>query len=1018
MKNLTNILVACSLAGFPLCAGAAVNASPFTETVANVNDNITVTGKVQAQDGTPLPGVTVALKGTTDGTISDVDGVFSLQASQDGVLVFSFAGYIDKEVVLSGKSDLGIIVLDQDINDDLVNVAFGTVQGEDLLGGVSSVNVAELLKKDYHIDALADINAIVGGYNGSTWGKSPLVLIDGSPRDLSYVRAVEVQSVTVLKAASAVVLYGSRGANGAILITTKHGKEQSLRVDVTANTGFNVAKSYPEYLGAAEYMTLYNEAYRNDGHNNDYYDAATIYNTAAGVNPSRYPDMDFYSSDFLKKAFNVTDGNVEISGGTDKARYYADFGMEYQGGMIKYGDHKNDKIVNFHVRGNVDMSITKWLTGKTNAAINVGNSYDGRGDFWGAAASLRPNWYSPFVPIDKLDQDNESLMATVKESNNIIDGNLLGGNNANQTTVYGDMLKAGYIKGRTRSFLFDESLTANLRGITEGLTFTAGFSIDYYNDYNEAFKVDYATYEPVWSNMNGTDMIVDLKQYGVDKNSTNEYIGQSFDYQTIMANARFDYQRSFSAHNLKATLVGWGWQNQQSKDDGHESSDAHKLSNLNAGLQVDYNYDKKYYVELASALVHSAKLAEGHRNAFSPSVALGWRLSNEDFLSGVDFISNLKLNAAYTVVNHDIDLDWYMYQGAFKIQGVYYQWQDATQGGWSVSSTRGGNENLGFIQNKEWRVGLEGGLLDDMICFEFNYFNTLTDGLTTNGSATMYPSYFTGIGSFLPYENYNQDLRKGFDFKVNFNKEFGQVKSSLGFCGMVYNTEAKKRDEYYADLYQYREGKSLNTAWGLECEGFFQNQEEINAHATQTFGEVRPGDLKYKDQNGDGLIDGKDEISLGSYAPNLYYGINLTINWKNFTFFALGSGQSGAIGFKNNGYYWIRGGSKYSEVVRDRWTEQTAQTASYPRLTTTNNDNNLRNSTFWKYSTNQFNLSVVQLTYNMPQEWFSGNIIKGVSVYFNARNLARFSKEREYMDLSIGGLPQCRFYNLGVKVNL
>ena len=904
--------------------------------------------------------------------------------------------------------------------DSLVQTAFGVTAREDLLGGVSSINISQLLEKDYHIASLDNLDAFVGGYSGSVWGQAPLILIDGSPRETAYVRASEIESVTVLKAASAVALYGSKAAKGAILITTKRGKEEPLRVNVRANTGMYVAKCYPEYLGAAEYMTLYNEAYRNDGHTTDFYDAATIYNTAAGVNPYRYPDMNFYSSEYLKKAFNQTDGTVEISGGTDKARYYANFGTEYAGSMVKYGDKENDKELNFHVRGNVDMSITKWLTGNTNAAINIGNSYSARGDFWNAAGSLRPNWYTSLIPIDMLDQNNAALMDKVRESNNIIDGKyLLGGNNANQTTVYGDMLKAGYIKGRTRSFLFDECITADLRGLTEGLTFTAGFSIDYWNDYNEAFKVDYATYEPVWSNMNGSDVIIGLNQFGEDKNSTNEFVGQSYDSQTLMARAQFDYKRTFSdVHNFKATLVGWGYQHQVSRDENHENSDPHKTSNLNAGLQFNYNFDKKYYVEFASALIHSAKLAEGHRNAFSPSVALGWRISNEDFFN-VDFINNLKINAAYSVLNQDIDLaDWYMYQGSYNAQGKWYQWQDSSQGGNNAASQRGDNKDLGFIKRKEWRVGLEGGLLDNTVNFEFNYFNQLTDGLITDGSLTIYPSYFNYIGSFLPNTNYNQDLRKGFDFKVNFNKEFGEVKTSLGFVGMVYNTEAKTRDEYYADAYQNRAGKSISTAWGYECEGFFENQADIDAHAKQTFGEVKPGDLKYKDQNGDGVINNKDEIDLGSYDSKLTYGVNLTVDWKNFTFFAVGTGAAGAVGFKNNSYYWISGGSKYSEVVRGRWTEETASSATYPRLTTGSNSNNLRNSTFWKYKRNLFSLSSLQVTYNMPAEWFEGKIVKGASVYLNGSNLFLFSKERDYIETYVGGVPACRFYSIGVKVNL
>ena len=456
------------------------------------------------------------------------------------------------------------------------------------------------------------------------------------------------------------------------------------------------------------------------------------------------------------------------------------------------------------------------------------------------------------------------------------------------------------------------------------------------------------------------------------------------------------------------------------RDADHSSSDYHRTSNLNLGLRVDYNYAQRYYAELSGTLAHSAKLAEGHRNAFSPSIALGWRLSNENwFKENVSFVDNLKLSAAYSCLNQDIDLNqWYMYQGAYNANGGWYNWQDGSQGGAVPLSTRAANEDMKFIKRKEWRIGLEGSLLNRMISFDFNYFNQLTDGLITDGAATLYPSFFTARGSFLPNTNFNADKRKGFDFDVRFNKKFGEVETSLGFLGMYYTTKADKRDEVWANDYQYRAGHSLSTAWGYECEGFFNSEEEIANHAKQTFGEVRPGDLKYKDQNGDNVIDSKDQIDLGKGTAPFFYGLNLTLKWKNFTFFALATGQAGGIAFKNNSYYCPSGDSKYSVMARERWTPATAATASYPRLTTTDNANNRQTSSFWKYSTNRFDLNKVQVTYDMPQEWFEGKFVKGLSVYLSGESLLTISGERELLETTIGAMPQCRFYNLGVKVNL
>jgi hypothetical protein len=270
----------------------------------------------------------------------------------------------------------------------------------------------------------------------------------------------------------------------------------------------------------------------------------------------------------------------------------------------------------------------------------------------------------------------------------------------------------------------------------------------------------------------------------------------------------------------------------------------------------------------------------------------------------------------------------------------------------------------------------------------------------------------------LPNTNFNADKRSGFDFDVHFNKKFGEVETSLGFVGMYYTTKADKRDEVWADDYQYRAGHSLSTIWGYECEGFFNSEEEIANHASQTFGVVRPGDLKYKDQNGDQVIDSKDQVDLGKGTAPFFYGVNLELKWKNFTFFALATGQAGGIALKNNTYYCPTGTSKYSVYARERWTPATAATASYPRLTTGDNSNNLQSSSFWKYSTNRFDLAKVQVTYDMPQEWFEGKFVKGLSVYLSGESLLTISGERELLETNIGAAPQTRFYNLGVKVNL
>lgn len=922
----------------------------------------------------------------------------------------------------------------QDKKDSLVNVAFGSVQKADLLGAVSTVNVPELLKKNYSTYSLDGLQSLVSGYNGNIWGQSVLILVDGVPRSVYDVQSSEIESITVLKGASAVVLYGSKAAKGVVLITTKTGKAQPLSINVRANTGVYVPKAYPKYLNAADYMTLYNEAYINDGLASTtkpvYYSQETIDNTAAGTNPFRYPDIDFYSSDYLRNFISKTEATGEITGGNQFATYYTNFNVSNNNSLLKFGDHKDDKDFEFNMRANVNMNLTKWLKASSHAVAQFADNFTARGNFWGTAATLRPNWYSPLIPVSKLDLTNATIQSYLKNTDHLIDGQyLLGGTSTDLTNAFADGYAAGYIKNKNRTFMFDVKVDAELNSIIKGLSFSAMYGLDYRDFYSEAYSRTYAVYKPTWTTgTDGTETITDLVKYNNDSHSANEVVGSTNYTQTNTFSTQFNYKRTFGMdHNVTAALIGWGYQIQSSADLDNQSTNTqtqintyyHRNSNLNLGIQAAYNYKQKYYVDFSGAVVHSSKLPEGGRDAFSPSVTLGWRLSNENFFkNNVSFVDNLKLTASYASLNQDIDISQhYMYLEYYSNKAGWYQWRDNVAGGNTSASVQGGNNALTFIQRKEFRAGLETSMFNNLISLDVNYFNQNTDGLLTKGSATIYPSYYT---AYSPYINYAKDNRTGVDFALNLNKKLGEVDASLGIVGMYFTSKAVRRDEVYSDAYQYTAGKPLDAYWGYVCDGFFNNQDEIDNHAKQTFGTVKPGDLKYRDLNGDNIIDSKDTKNLGhngwSVTP-LTLGVNLTLKWKNFTLFAMGTANSGGIGFKNSSYYWVTGDNKYSEVVLGRWTENTKDVATYPRLSTQSNSNNFRNSTFWMYKTDRFDLTKIQITYDLPESIFKNSFVRSFSVYVNGGSLLTISKERELMETNIGSSPQYRNFNLGFKAS-
>jgi TonB-linked SusC/RagA family outer membrane protein len=899
-----------------------------------------------------------------------------------------------------------------------VNVAFRTVNEADLMGGVSTVNMIEQAKKDYTTYSLDGMDALVGGYNGQLWNQGEaLVLVDGVPRDANNVLPTEIEQITFLKAASAVVLYGSRAAKGVILITTKHGRNDGLNVSVRGNASLYVPKSYPKYLGSAAYMELYNEALQNDG-KAAVYSEDDIYHYASNENPYRYPNINFFDSQYIKKTYQRYDGTAEFSGGGRLAHFYANIGLSNVGSLMNFGEGKNNHTTRLNVRGNIDLRLNDWIDGYVNANATFYDARNDNSNFWSESATMRPTSQYPlvpFIPISYVEEADAVTLKTIQNSNYIIDGKyFLGGTQSQQTNPFAAMYAAGYNKYTSRQMQFDMGMNFDLNSLVKGLKLKTKFAVDYHTQYNTSINNEYAVYEAKWNNYSGQDLITSITKYGTDKRTGTQNLSDSHDKQLILMQAQLDYDRSFGDHNLNATLLAHGY---QISEDG----EYHRTSNANLGLQLAYNYAHTYYADLSMAAIHSAKLAEGHREAISPVVSLGWRLKNESFLRNVKAVDDLKLTASYGIINQDLDIEkYYMYDYVFTATGTWWGWNEVANSMQTSDSQQGSNYNLGFIKRKEFRAGLTGSLWEGALKFDANFFTTSTNGLLTTAS-TIYPSYFQTywpVSTFLANTNYNNQRRTGVDLTLNVHQKFGEFDTNFGVSAMYYTSKNTKWDENVEYDWLKAEGQSIEAMRGYECLGFFKDADDV-ANSAKINNNTKPGDLKYKDQNGDGIIDSKDQVVIGKWTDPFQMGVHFTVKYKDFTLFAQGSGTFGGNGLKNGKDTWVYGDGKYSDVVLNRWTPETASTATYPRLTTESGDLNFVASDFWKYSTSAFRLNKVQLTYDLPQSIFAGDsFVKGVSVYVSGSNLLTIAKERKYMELNVGTAPQTRMYNLGVKVNL
>lgn len=913
-----------------------------------------------------------------------------------------------------------------------VQLAFRVADNTDILGGVSSVNVAELEKKSYTTYSLENMQSLVTGYNGQLWNMGDaLVLVDGVPRDANNVLPQEIESISFMKGAQAVVLYGSTASKGVILITTKRGNVDGLRVNVRGDISLNVPKRYQKYLGAAEYMTLYNEARLNDGREAAF-TQEDIYNYASGRNPYRYPDINFYSDEYLKKNWMKYEGQAEFMGGGKFAKFYAMVGLYHTDDLINFGEGKKNGTTRLNVRGNIDLNLNDWVSGWVNtSATFYDNRYD-HANFWGSAATMRPTVpgtspFVPLIPVDAIEENDENSWILANNSRYLINGKyLIGGTQNQQTNPFAAMYAGGYTKATTRQLQFDAGFKINLGKLVEGLSFTARGAVDYNTYYATSIDPTYAVYEAFWTSYGGKDVIDHLVKYGDDLNSGTQNVGGSSERQTLMFSGQFDYKRQFDyVHNVEANLIAHGYKRSI-------SGQYHRNANASLALRAAYNYANRYYVEFNGAINHSAKFAPGHRNGFSPVGSIGWRISQEEFLKDNPIISELRINATYGRILQDIDIlatnlesdkqfdgSFYLWDNKYTADGDWWGWNDGHKGIQAFQSRQGANPDLTFVKRNEFNVGLDAGFFNNELTVNGAFFTTEIDGLPIQAT-NLYPNYMATYwpnSSFIPWINYNKRRVSGFDLGVSFNKSFGEFEFGIGANVMYATSKNLRISENVEYEWQKSEGAKTDAMRGYRCLGFFQSEDEI-ANSAVINNNTRPGDLKYQDMNNDGIIDGKDAVEIGRWGAPWSYGLNLTAKYKGFTLFLAATANTGGNFLMNNDAAHIYGDRKYTPIVRGRWTPETAATATYPRLTSeTNGDLNFCTSDFWVRSSDMFSLDQVQLTYDFPAKWFANKFVKGLQVYVNGNSLLWFCKEKEYRETAVGGAPQCRSYNLGVKVN-
>ena len=703
--------------------------------------------------------------------------------------------------------------------------------------------------------------------------------------------------------------------------------------------------------------------------------------------------------------------------------------MQYGYALIafhKQGNTEDNYISRFFVRGNVDMKLHKLITAQADANVTFYDSYSANVDWWGQAATLRPHLVSPLIPLSYIEDADKNSLNTVLNSNYIQDGKyFFGGTQQNPTNPVADAYAAGDNKFVSRQFQFNTRFDVNLSPLLKGLYFRAKYGIDYASTYDQGYSSAYATFSPVWSTYNGHDVISSITQYGKDEKSAVENINNSAYRYTYNVSGQFDYQNTFNEdHNVFAMVLANAWQTQRS---GHY----HRTTNANLGFQASYNYQHKYYADFSAAMPYSTKLPEGNRTAFSPTVTLGWNLAKEDFM-GNSIFDNLMLTASAGIINQDLDITtsdnedgYFLYQPVVQ-PGGWYSWGD--NGGLSATEfQRGDGSAMTFVKRKEFTAGLRGSMWNRLLTFDFNFFTSKMEGGLARTSS-LYPIYFTQVGypssSIIPYVNFNEDKRTGFDFSVYANKKVGEVDLTLGVSGMWYKSTAEKRDENVEFDYLSVVGRALNGHWGLQSEGFFNDQAEIDAAPKQTFGDVKPGDIRYKDVSGpegkpDGVVDTYDRTVIGNPFPDFTYGFGLNAAYKGFDLSAFFQGVAGVDRIVMD-YPTVSG--NVTTAFLDRYSESANPNGNFPRLG--NGDYNSQPSSFWLKDASYLRLKNIELGYSFKQEWIRKAKLERLRIYVSAQNILTITGIDDYDPEKYGtdtrghAYPNAKTFSVGLNITL
>ncbi|MET4082729.1 TonB-linked SusC/RagA family outer membrane protein [Pedobacter sp. UYP30] len=1015
----------------------------FSFAVVYGQQTITVSGVVTSSENSPIAAVNVTAKGTNKGVATNKSGAYTITVNKAAVLVFSSIGFEKKEVAVGNQTVINVSLDFNNQNlDQVVVVAYGKQKKATVTGAIASIGTKEL-KQSPAANLAASLAGRLPGLTaiqssgepgkdavslylrgqGTINGQTPVILVDGVPRDLTYIDPNEVESVTILKDASSTAMFGVRGANGVILVTTRRGKTNKPEISFSAETGAQEFTRLPNILSSFEWATLRNQENTNDGNPLEFSQAA-LDHFRLQDDPTHYPNNN-YQKMLMRQYVGQQRYNLNLSGGTEYVNYFINAGYLDQGGQWKVEQTDYDPssyLKRYNFRSNIDVYLNKSKTLKT--FLNLGGYVENVNSPAGSNAGLGfGNAINALVDIFNTPPITPGPLTP--------DGRVLVYKNNN--SPYGDINRSGYVQETRSNILSSFGMEQDLKFITPGLSarFMISFDTKAIHDLTESQSYSQWN-QAIVPGSGGQDSTVYVPANGNQNSTLNPSVNTTF--QTYSNLQLFiNYSRTFGKHTFTGLILG-----QQDKTikpqqgDNPSSTDFPLPFNLRGlSSRITYGYENKYFAEFNMGYNGSEQFAKGRRYGFFPSVSAGWLISGENFMKNISAISLLKIRGSYGEVGNDrINNNRFLYLDNTIIQGGGWVGGGGTLGinGNVVNEAYVGNPLLTWETSKKSNIGLELGLFNQLNLTVDIYKSINNNMLINRGTVPQ----LNGLpNSALPPQNIGRLVNQGYEIELDYNKSVNRNLSLLGKLNFNYSknklefVDEPKRTPDYAYQY-YSTGNPVGQFFGLISDGFWNSQDEID-HSNLTFAgrAPRPGDLKFKDLTGDGIIDQRDFGPIGySNVPQYSFGATVGVNYKNFDLSMLFQGVANVTqDFRGWGVWENYGSGFFSDRHLNAWTPERAANGSpisYPALSASNSSSQAYPSDYWLENTSYLRLKNVELGYNLPVQLVQKIGAKKVRVYANGFNLFTWDKmiNKGYDPESPGPLtyPIYKIYNLGVNI--